>query len=67
MSAPFIGPNRVQCADLGTALRLAQWGDFGDAQEVTLKREGYTDYIIVKGGPSGWYVKKMGNKVRARP
>jgi hypothetical protein len=60
---PLSGPNGELYANLGAALRAAHWGDFGDVQEVTLRREGHTDYVITKS-PRGWYVSKMGDKVR---
>jgi hypothetical protein len=49
-------------ANIGEALRAAHWGEFGNNRTVTLKRDGYFDTVIAKGGPRGWYVRDMGDK-----
>lgn len=56
-------PDGRAFTDLRAALTAARCGDLGEGP-VTLKREGYTDYIIAKGGPAGWHVTKMGKKAR---
>jgi hypothetical protein len=59
----WTAPNGETFANLGSALRAAKFGDFGAAKSVTLTREGYTNAVITKGGPAGWYVSTMGDKV----
>lgn len=62
----WIGPAGQQYKNLGTALFLAQRGEFGKARSVTLRRIGYTNAVIARGGPGGWYVKEPGDK-KPRP
>ncbi len=60
----WTAPNGATFPRIGDALRAAHFGDIGkDRKPVRLTRPGYTDTVIAPGGPAGWHVSIMGDKL----